>query len=235
MTGLGQADKQAYLGRPKSFIETPKKNTDEDSEPLVYRVLYWVPLVPKLPRYVRPGSSVSARTRGHTPREATPEQLRKLLDEALKQNAELKAELRSSKLEPSADGFSEKQFQADMERAMEESRASAGLSCSSRPGSVAVSDDEAAQALDGEELPSEEEFEEALDEAPEEAPCNAGKAEIPDIGPTSTTHRREYMQLSRKMEGIDASRFPEVSALWSSGSKKERHVTGCMVCACRCS
>ena len=48
--------------------------------------------------------------------------------------------------------------------------------------------------------------------SPTPEPARAPEAEI-----TSVTHRKEYMALTRRMENLDAAKFPEVSALWRAG------------------
>ena len=136
----------------------------------------------------------------------------------MKQNEELKAELQGVKSKKSAEAFDEEKFQKELEMAVEASRASAGLSSSSRAGSQCGSDgsDKPAVEDDAAEVPDAE------PDAEDAEPATAAPAvKVNEIIPTSTSHRREYMQLSRKMEGIDPSKFPEVTALWSSGSKKE--------------
>ena len=221
MAGLQQADGQAYLGRAKSFLQT-RKGLDEDSECLVC-VCFSCLLLSSgqssvcfhVAGYSRPGSSVS--TRKSRDDGDSPEQLRKLLEKALKQNEELKAELREAKSRTSAEAFDEEKFQKELEEAVEASRATAGLSSSSRAGSQCASDgsDKAAMEDAAEDA-------EPVEEIAVEAANPAPSLKVNEIIPTSTSHRREYMQLSRKMEGIDPSKFPEVTALWSSGNKKER-------------
>ena len=171
---------------------------------------------------MRPGSSVSARIGGHVSREETSEASERCFEAEC--GAESGAKLQIGAV--ASYGFNEQQFQQDLEQAMEMCRASS----SSRPSSKCGSEkpvEAAPAALKRPRRPRrprttapEEAAEEALEEAAEEAPATK-PADMVELGPTSTSHRREYMQLSRKMENIDAGKFPEVWALWSSGSKKE--------------
>ena len=214
--------------------------------------------------------------------------LRSLLCKLIQDNKELKVQVKKltapkpKPARPSPD--LDAQFQADLEKAMEASRASAGLSSSSRAGSVASApvrvkapvlkvtgeglirmdgpeDDEedsqhdvADEGEDGEELGegTEEEEEEAEESEDEEGPPTK-KARTKKTDPTektnptektdptektnptkktdptekaheitSTSHRKEYMALSRRMEGIDVSKYPEMSSLWNSSRAETR-------------
>ena len=147
-------------------------------------------------------------------------ELKQMIAQLLQDNAVLKKQLEAKEgmATPSTgvpskrgadeigDGFDED----ELEKAMDASRASAGLSSSSKAGSFASKapgpDD---VDVDGESVAPEVEDVEAEREEKEE-PCK------PDDGPTSTSHKKEYMMLTRRMETADAAKFPEVSALWNA-------------------
>ena len=93
--------------------------------------------------------------------------------------------------------FDDTKFERDMEEALDRSRAEAGLSASS--GSRRSSEASVPP-------PPEPESKKDLEE---------GEPEV-----TSSTHRKEYMALTRRMESLDPEKFPEVSALWK-GTRAE--------------
>ena len=153
-----------------------------------------------------------------------------MLNQLLLDNAELKKKLEakeakegtatpSSTRVPSKHAAAERggDFDPDeLEQAMEASRASAGLSSSSRAGSIASGASGRKHAdIDGEPVEDDEQDEEAEEAEEAEEPSKDHDSKLDD-GPTSTTHRKEYMALCRKMETADPAKFPEVSALWNA-------------------
>ena len=168
--------------------------------------------------------------------------LRKLVED----NKEFKIFMHQQQQQESAKKFKRKappshdesQFHRDMETAIDASRMEAGLSCSSKAGSrssgSAMGDHDAMleegdgheEELSGMETeePNSKETEEP--DSKETGEPDSKETEKPDSKETdqapiisSTTHRKEYMALSRKMESIDVTKFPEMSQMW--GASKE--------------
>ena len=119
----------------------------------------------------------------------------------------------------------------------------AGLSCSSSAGSKSGSPGSKASLfsskLGSEDLDGEP-YEEAADDAAAEdvemkdvadtetSECTRdsklGGDKVDDKGPCSSTHRKEYMALSRKMETLDPSKFPEMAQMWSASKAEPRNL-----------
>ena len=174
----------------------------------------------------------------------TDDEIKQLLRQLLRDNIEMKQfieeQKKSAKKRLRKRAAENDLFKADLERAVEESRLEAGLSCSSKAGSKSGSPGSKASfssGLDTEDLdgePCEEadhvaagdlEMKDAADNASEcvsDSKLGGDKVDDRAPAPCSSTHRKEYMALSRKMETLDPSKFPEMAQMWSASKAEPR-------------
>ena len=165
----------------------------------------------------------------------TDDEIKQLLRQLLRDNIEMKQFIeehkKSEKKRLRKRAAENDLFKADLERAVEESRLEAGLSCSSKAGSNSGSPGSKASfssGLDTEDLDGEP-CEEAdhvaagdLEMSVSDSKLGGDKVDDRAPAPCSSTRRKEYMALTRKMETLDPSKFPEMAQMWSASKAEPR-------------